>query len=633
DNLMLNEQGVVKVADLGLVRTPGLEEKPAEEVAGVSSAVGLASLSGVTLAGQAMGTPSYMAPEQARDATSVDQRADVYSLGCTLYVMITGRPVFEGKTALEVMTRHAADPVPRPELVVKDVPRALSDIVVKMIAKKPDDRYPTMDDSIKALEAFLGLQAGKAATTEQHLRVLESGVKAFNASSLANVRGLALLGFFGGCLLLSVLMLFTRWWAYGSFFLALGGSAAASYFVVRGSAERGYLFRRVRDALLSSPWVDLLKLAGAALVATLVLFFLGLLWLWLLGVALGVGVAFGLHLGLDKRIAADRAEPLDKVERMLKTLRLRGLSEEALQEFVGQFAGDRWEEFFEALFGYEAKLAARARHAGKPRAKFAAWREPVLAWIDRVQKGRQEARERAHLQKVEQKCLEAQGVSAGEAKERAERVAVAMVAKAAEIKQAVIVPEATVAPEAGQLTAPDAKKAPPQRVNVQDLFQVADVPQKPRRVPAFRVGDLLALPFGGGARLLVGGFLLVAALFWAWSNGLIPGGDKLEEGGVWLKKFAEAKEKAGAVRVPGVPEEVRKGLFSVGALAAGFLVLSSSLWRSWKIGVMQYLAAAVMIAGPLSGYVPAVGPLGPVDVCLAAGVALSALGFVFGRDT
>src|SRR5262249_28759225 len=152
------------------------DEKPIEEEAAATRSATktgrhLASLSNVTLAGQTMGTPTYMAPEQARDATKVDNRADIYSLGCTLYVLVTGQPGFHGTTPLEVMTKHASDPVARPDLVNKEVPRGLADIIVKMLAKKPADRYQSADDLIKALESFLGLQgANKSVQSEQHLR-------------------------------------------------------------------------------------------------------------------------------------------------------------------------------------------------------------------------------------------------------------------------------------------------------------------------------------------------------------------------------------------------------------------------------------------------------------------------------
>src|SRR5262249_3674743 len=138
----------------------------------------LANLSNITRVNQAMGTPAYMSPEQARDSTKVDQRADVYSLGATLYVMLTGQPVFKGTNALEVLTKHATEPVVRPDVIVKGLPRALGDIVVKMMAKNPDDRYSSMDGVIRALEDFLGLHAsGKLAQSEQHLRTLENSVK------------------------------------------------------------------------------------------------------------------------------------------------------------------------------------------------------------------------------------------------------------------------------------------------------------------------------------------------------------------------------------------------------------------------------------------------------------------------
>ncbi|MBY0231467.1 MAG: protein kinase, partial [Gemmataceae bacterium] len=370
DNLMLNTAGVVKVADLGLVRTPGMEEQQAgtEERQAIDEAAikarastgrTLASLSGVTMAGQAMGTPAYMAPEQARDATKCDHRADIYSLGCTLYVLVTGKPVFSGRTPMEVMTRHATDAPKPPVAVNKDVPKALSDVILKMIAKKPEERYQTMDDVVKALEDFLGLHgAGKQAATEQHLRTLETGVKAFNGVGLATIRDLAVPGFLAGCFLLGLLLLFTSWPTAGSFFLALGLFAGFGYFAVHGAMERSPLFLKARDVAGGASWLDLGKLAGGLVLLMLVLFVLGQLAVWTGAAVLGVGLAFGIHYGMDKPIAAKRVAALDKVDRMLKTLRLRGLSEEALEEFVAKYAGDHWEEFYEALFGYEKKMQA-----------------------------------------------------------------------------------------------------------------------------------------------------------------------------------------------------------------------------------------------------------------------------------
>src|SRR5205085_4476362 len=110
----------------------------------------LASLSNITLAHQAMGTPAYMPPEQARDATQVDHRADIYSLGCTLYVLVSGRAPFSGRTAMEVMSKHASEPLVPPEVIVQRIPKQLSAIVVKMMAKKPEDRYADMGQVVKA---------------------------------------------------------------------------------------------------------------------------------------------------------------------------------------------------------------------------------------------------------------------------------------------------------------------------------------------------------------------------------------------------------------------------------------------------------------------------------------------------
>jgi serine/threonine protein kinase len=658
DNLLLNEQGVVKVADLGLVRTPGLEEAPAapaQASGGVDPRRGapegspggsLAGLSNVTLAGQAMGTPSFMAPEQGRDATRIDHRADIYSLGCTLYALVTGRPVFQGNNALEILTQHACEPIVRPEAVVKGVPRALSDIIVKMLAKKPEDRYASMADVARALEEFLGLtDAVRQARAEQHLRTLEQAVKSFNNAGLSHLRAPILLAFFGGCALLAVLLMLLGAWRGAGAVVGLGLLTGLAHFVVHGLTQRTVLFSKARDLVLSSGWPDFAKVAAALLLLALLLWLLGLLWVWLLAALLAVALAVGFHYGVDRRISQVRAAALDRVEQLLRTLRLRGLSEEAIQEFVCTNAGAHWEEFFEALFGYEAKLAARTSFAAVTarRPRFAAWREPLLRWLDRYQRARQEARARRHLQAVEQANLVAQGVDAAQAREQAGQVADAMVAVAAEVRQEaplaipVAAPPAQAARDAPVALPVPRRAAPPRRVQITSIYEVAEAPARPRAGVSFRRASLvfeklLNTVFGSEVRFVVAAFLLVVCLFWLHSRELLPGTSNLEEGWRWQQLW-EQGQTAEPLDVPALPEVVRRALCSLSAGIAGAVLLLSAIWRSWKIGVLVLLGAAVMVVGPVSGWVPVVESLDPFLVWLLAGGALALLGFLFGRDT
>jgi hypothetical protein len=657
DNLMLNNQGIVKVADLGLVRTPGmLEERPGGEEEDVTaraaavakaalsgkgskSGASLSSLTGVTMAGQAMGTPAYMAPEQARDATTIDHRADIYSLGCSLYTLVTGRPVFSGESAMEVLTKHACEPVRRPETIVKDLPKGLPDIILKMIAKKPQERHSDCGALIGALEGFLG--TSKVEAGEEQLGTLERCVKAFAGSTTARVRGMALLGFFGACAALFLIFLVAGWWRIAGGVLGLGVLTGLSYFVVQGVLGRTYLFGKVREFVLGASLTDHLKWAGGLVLLLAVWWLLGLLWVWLAAGVLAVAIAFCLHFLLDRRIGAERAKAVEAMEGMLKRLRLRGVSEEAVQEFVCTNAGEHWEEFFEALFGYEAKLEARARWGRGPRGarpKYAAWRDPLVRWIDQAQRARQAARERKHLQAVEAKNLQALGVGAAEARQQAERVAEAMVQKAAEIKKE----EAQVKQSAGQqatvpgaaeeTTAPGGlpRPAPPRRVNVQEMFYIAEqrvpAPARPGRALARQVASL----FGGGPRFLIGALLLVVCLLWMNRRDLLPRAEDAEKlfnvSALWA-----AGQEAKPLSLPVIPEGLLKPVCSLNAGVLGLLMMLSAIWFSWKIGVFQYAGAFVAIAGPL--FVPSVAGLSPELASLATGAGLSVLGFVFGRDT
>ena len=189
ENLLLNTQGIVKVADLGLVKKRGLGEIPGGNLpAGGRGASKLDAAQSINSTGfdMSMGTPAYMAPEQARDAARVDGRADIYSLGCTLYDLLTGRPPFSGKTALEVITKHASEPITPPEIIAKRVPKELSKLLLKMVAKKPEDRYRTMGDCIRDLEEFMGAGSSRPfKPQEQHVAALERAAAAFNDSPLA----------------------------------------------------------------------------------------------------------------------------------------------------------------------------------------------------------------------------------------------------------------------------------------------------------------------------------------------------------------------------------------------------------------------------------------------------------------
>jgi serine/threonine protein kinase len=126
-NLLLTPTGQVKILDFGLARV--LDE-------GASETMSLPS-------GTLLGTPDYVAPEQARDPRCADIRADIYSLGCTLYHLLAGRPPFPTGTPLQKLLAHHECSPPVIETVHGDVPEALTGILERMLAKDPARRYST----------------------------------------------------------------------------------------------------------------------------------------------------------------------------------------------------------------------------------------------------------------------------------------------------------------------------------------------------------------------------------------------------------------------------------------------------------------------------------------------------------
>jgi serine/threonine protein kinase len=129
----------LKLLDLGLARLQS-NQPPGEEL---------------TARGQTMGTLDYMAPEQASDTHTVDIRADIYSLGCTLYCLLTGHPPFRGPqydSPIKKIMAHAQSPIPPIGAVPADVPSELVAVVNRLMAKNPADRFAVPADVAAALQ-------------------------------------------------------------------------------------------------------------------------------------------------------------------------------------------------------------------------------------------------------------------------------------------------------------------------------------------------------------------------------------------------------------------------------------------------------------------------------------------------
>jgi serine/threonine protein kinase/WD40 repeat protein len=147
-NLMRASDGSVKLADFGLAKAVG-------RVA-----------NGMTGDGTVVGTPNYMSPEQCR-AEPVDHRSDIYSLGATLYTLLTGQPPYPADQPLQTMFAHCSSPVPDVRQVVPTLPASCAAVIAKAMQKEPLQRYPSADAMLIDLAAALDDTPSTTATTPQ----------------------------------------------------------------------------------------------------------------------------------------------------------------------------------------------------------------------------------------------------------------------------------------------------------------------------------------------------------------------------------------------------------------------------------------------------------------------------------
>jgi serine/threonine protein kinase len=162
-NLLLDSHGTVKILDMGLARV--------EDAPGASSSGESEELTGN---GQVLGTLEYMSPEQALDTKNADARSDIYSLGCTLYYLLTGSTPYQGNTITKKILAQQLKPIPSLREKRKDVPTYLDNVCHKMLAKQPEQRQQSMQQVIEALEkcAFPDQSHAKHVPYEQEKSVI-----------------------------------------------------------------------------------------------------------------------------------------------------------------------------------------------------------------------------------------------------------------------------------------------------------------------------------------------------------------------------------------------------------------------------------------------------------------------------
>jgi serine/threonine protein kinase len=154
-NIILTNQGIAKLTDLGLARDA--DDKQAAE----------------SEAGKAYGTPYYISPEQIRGDLDIDFRADIYSLGATLYHLVTGRAPFDGDSPSAVMHKHLREPLTPPDHINTDLSAGFSEIIEVAMSKNRDERYQSTEDMLEDLQLVKSGQPPKHARRQVDLEAVE----------------------------------------------------------------------------------------------------------------------------------------------------------------------------------------------------------------------------------------------------------------------------------------------------------------------------------------------------------------------------------------------------------------------------------------------------------------------------
>ncbi len=602
-NLMLDHHGVIKVADLGLVKIPAAADDNAD-AAGSGSQSGSVELTG---AGATMGTANYISPEQATASAEVDHRADIYSLGCTLFALIAGKPPFKGSSADDVIEKHRTLPAPRLESLVPAVDKSLGDIVARMLEKSPEQRYGSLDETIRDLERYLGVSSGAGfRPTKEWLQVLEASQQTYYSRPLAAARSWAPVIFFGAGAIATVVFTFVSLpWA----FAILNGLIVApvTAFVLSGLREQGVVFERVRQLCISGGWARWFMVAGSALLLIVLLFALGVIGPWLLLVVLGAGLGAGYHFVIERGLARERETAVQPIRRLLAEQRVAGCDEETLQQFVALHSGSNWEEYFEDLFGYEelqrARSALLVNPQGPRRRRFRPTRDRIVAFLDSRLNAIRRINDQRKLRQIEESALVASGMPKEAAAAQAEQMSRLLVDEADQWRLEASRYHSST-PTADPRKAADAKRA-----RFKAMMTEAKKGAGQRRTSLLEsLEQPLGLNLGAPARFLAGALLIAGCALWLHNNSFFSNvsidsmksvGEAVVGGNTNMDELASK----GGVDVKKPREDLGFPVFgswvsNFNAGIAGLLLVASVILGGWRASLFVLLAVAAIWLAP-----------------------------------
>jgi hypothetical protein len=602
NKIRVDRLGLTRLADLGIGLTPETPEVP--------------TLPPIPLDGGPVGT---VVPEPT--STSF-VRQDLSSLGRSLQGLIGGN------------------------LGDRALPPSLAAITRKMLGET-SDRFRDMGAVVRALEAELGV-AGAFTPRDEEASAIETEARVFDESPLARIRPKVALGASVALALFVAVALLTLKPLVALPALGLSGIALTSLITLRGFFGRDPLSERLRDLILGGGRANLLTTLAMASLVVLVLVLTESLGFWIFLGIVGISLGSAYHFAIDRPLHLARAEAIDRASVLIRGLRRLGVAEDSIRSFISRQSGTNWEEFFEALFGYDALRVARvlwgSDAGGQKRPRFARWRDPIIDAIDARIAARKRIRDRVLFQAIEERALEARGINLLTARRKAHRISEAIVLYAHQFRQE--------RDRDNGLPLMDGLNRVALRPD--DFLTTHPESDDQNDSPAWREAlDLLTRTlFGPRTRFLLGGVLLAGSLIWMHQNELIRV-DEIKNLGTNApndreKAVEDAKEigrktvanvqgvasgetRTRQLEIDGLSPEVTSRLDGFGLGVAGLILIASSFFRGTRFALFAVPGALIAAIGPHL-IEPGARTLGPTSlIALAIAVGLFAAGVVFGR--